>query len=126
MRCALQGETSLPEPTEAEIDEANKLKEEGNELMKQLQFDAAVNKYNEAIKLNRDPVYFCNRYAILVRSFSCDCVCRCVECGFASFRAAAYCRMEQYDLAIQDCRTALALDPTYSKAYGRMGCVICC
>ncbi|KAK6019706.1 tetratricopeptide repeat protein [Ostertagia ostertagi] len=90
------GEDKLPEPTEAEIAEANKLKEEGNDLMKASQFDAAVSKYNEAIKLNRDPVYFCNR-------------------------AAAYCRLEQYDLAIQDCRTALALDPKYSKAYGRMG-----
>lgn len=56
-------------------------------------------KYNEAIKLNRDPIYFCNR-------------------------AAAYCRLEQYDLAIQDCRTALALDPKYAKAYGRMGFVL--
>lgn len=37
------------------------------------------------------------------------------------FSAAAYCRLEQYDLAIQDCRAALALDPKYSKAYGRMG-----
>lgn len=93
----------------------------------------------QAIKLHRDPIYFCNR-------------------------AAAYCRLEQYDLAIQvwemrnrldtqtlsmilsvencplipisfmcwrlfiycleDCRTALALDPNYSKAYGRMGWAI--
>lgn len=37
------------------------------------------------------------------------------------FSAAAYCRQEQYDLAIQDCRTALALEPNYAKAYGRMG-----
>lgn len=95
------GESKLPEPTQAEIAEANKLKEEGNDLMKLSQFDAAVSKYNEAIKLNRDPVYFCNR-------------------------AAAYCRLEQYDLAIQDCRTALALDPKYSKAYGRMGLALSC
>ncbi|VDL86128.1 unnamed protein product [Nippostrongylus brasiliensis] len=95
------GEDKLPELTEAEIAEANKLKEEGNDLMKSSQFDAAVSKYNEAIKLNRDPVYFCNR-------------------------AAAYCRLEQYDLAIQDCRTALALDPKYSKAYGRMGLALSC
>ncbi|CAI4226213.1 unnamed protein product [Auanema sp. JU1783] len=95
------GETALPTPTESEIVQANKLKEEGNELMKASKFDAAVNKYNEAIKLNRDPVYFCNR-------------------------AAAFCRLEQYDLAIQDCRTALALDPNYSKAYGRMGLALSC
>lgn len=95
------GEAEFPKPTEAEIGQANKLKEEGNAFMKASQFEAAVNKYNEAIKLNRDPAYFCNR-------------------------AAAYCRLEQYDLAIQDCRTALALDPKYSKAYGRMGLALSC
>ncbi|EFO91456.1 CRE-SGT-1 protein [Caenorhabditis remanei] len=95
------GESALPTPSDADISQANKLKEEGNDLMKASQFDAAVQKYNAAIKLNRDPVYFCNR-------------------------AAAYCRLEQYDLAIQDCRTALALDPTYSKAWGRMGLAYSC
>ncbi|KHN72372.1 Small glutamine-rich tetratricopeptide repeat-containing protein beta [Toxocara canis] len=78
------GETALPEPTEAEVALANKLKEEGNAHMKASEFDAAINK------------------------------------------AAAYCRLEQYDLAIQDCRTALALDPRYSKAYGRMGLALSC
>jgi small glutamine-rich tetratricopeptide repeat-containing protein alpha len=77
------------------------LKEEGNELVKASKFQEAVQKYNEAIKLNRDPIYFCNR-------------------------AAAYCRLEQNDLAIQDCRTALALDPNYAKAYGRMGVALSC
>lgn len=96
-----KGTTALLQPTEAEIAQANKLKEEGNTLMKASQFDAAINKYNEAIMLNRDPAYFCNR-------------------------AAAYCRLEQYDLAIQDCRTALALEPNYSKAYGRMGLALSC
>ncbi|VDK41862.1 unnamed protein product [Anisakis simplex] len=100
------GETALPEPTEAEIAQANKLKEEGNAHMKASEFDAAINKYNEAIKLNRDPAYFLE---------------------FSSMNmAAAYCRLEQYDLAIQDCRTALALDPHYSKAYGRMGLALSC
>ncbi|TKR77995.1 hypothetical protein L596_018875 [Steinernema carpocapsae] len=81
--------------------EANKLKEDGNDLMKNGQFNEAIEKYNSAIKLSKDPVFFCNR-------------------------AAAYCRTEQYDLAIQDCRTALALDPNYSKAYGRMGLALSC
>ncbi|GMR36095.1 hypothetical protein PMAYCL1PPCAC_06290, partial [Pristionchus mayeri] len=95
------GADPLPEPTPAEIERANVLKEEGNDLMKATKFDDAIQKYNEAIKLHRDPIYFCNR-------------------------AAAYCRLEQYDLAIQDCRTALALDPNYSKAYGRMGLALSC
>lgn len=75
------------------------MKEEGNKLVKSGQLDEGVLKYNEAIQLNRDPIYFCNR-------------------------AAAYCILKQYDLAIQDCRTALALKPNYAKAYGRMGFVL--
>lgn len=94
-------EEEFTEPTKADIDQANKLKEEGNELVKASKFNEAVQKYNEAIKLNRDPIYFCNR-------------------------AAAYCRLEKNDLAIQDCRTALALDPNYAKAYGRMGVALSC
>ncbi|VDN04634.1 unnamed protein product [Thelazia callipaeda] len=92
---------AAPTPTVEDIKLANNLKEEGNVLMKASRFDDAVLKYNEAIKLHKDPAYFCNR-------------------------AAAYCRLEQYDLAIQDCRAALALDPKYSKAYGRMGLAYSC
>lgn len=95
------GFDDFPKPTAEQIKTANNLKEEGNALMKSSQFEEAVLKYNEAIKLNKDPAYFCNR-------------------------AAAYCRLEQYDLAIQDCRAALALDTKYSKAYGRMGLAFSC
>uniref|UniRef100_A0A914D7T4 SGTA homodimerisation domain-containing protein n=1 Tax=Acrobeloides nanus TaxID=290746 RepID=A0A914D7T4_9BILA len=91
----------FPTPTQAEIEQANRLKEEGNDLVKASKFEDAILRYNQAIKLNRDPIYFCNR-------------------------AAAYCRLDQYDLAIQDCRTALALDPKYAKAYGRMGLALSC
>lgn len=49
-------------PTQAEINQANKLKEEGNELVKAGKLDDAIIKYNDAIKFNRDPIYFCNRY----------------------------------------------------------------
>jgi small glutamine-rich tetratricopeptide repeat-containing protein alpha len=84
------------EPSENNIKKANALKEEGNECVKASKFNDAIEKYTEAIKLNRDPVYFCNR-------------------------AAAYCRLEKFDLAIEDCRSALELDENYAKAYGRMG-----
>ena len=40
-----------------------------------------------------------------------------------NFRAAAYGKLEQHDLSIQDCRKAVSIDPHYSKAYGRMGWV---
>jgi small glutamine-rich tetratricopeptide repeat-containing protein alpha len=95
------GEEEFPAPSADDIQRANALKEEGNECVKASKFNDAIEKYNQAIKLNRDPVYFCNR-------------------------AAAYCRLEQYDLAIQDCRTALALDENYAKAYGRMGLALSC
>jgi len=91
----------FPTATPQDMEKANALKEEGNEFVKAGKFNEAVEKYNQAIKLNRDPVYFCNR-------------------------AAAYCRLEQYDLAIQDCRTALALDEKYAKAYGRLGLALSC
>jgi len=94
-------EEEFPTPSQADIEHANRLKEEGNELVKASKYDEAIVKYNEAIKLYRDPIYFCNR-------------------------AAVYCRLEQFDLAIQDCRTALALDPQYAKAYGRMGVALSC
>lgn len=97
----LTGEDEPCAPTAEEIAEANKLKEEGNEFVKASKFEEAIEKYNQAIKLARDPVYFCNR-------------------------AAAFCRLEQFDLAIQDCRTALALDEKYAKAYGRMGLAFSC
>jgi len=89
-------EGDFPQTSQADVEKAKKLKEEGNELVKKAKYQEAIDKYNEAIKLDRDPTYFCNR-------------------------AAAYCRLDQNDLAIQDCRTALSLDPTYAKAYGRMG-----
>jgi small glutamine-rich tetratricopeptide repeat-containing protein alpha len=85
-----------PEPSEADKNTAEKLKNDGNELMKVSNFEAAVQKYTEAIKLVKSAVFFCNR-------------------------AAAYSKLEQHDLSIQDCRAALALDPQYAKAYGRMG-----
>uniref|UniRef100_A0AC35F5G7 Small glutamine-rich tetratricopeptide repeat-containing protein alpha n=1 Tax=Panagrolaimus sp. PS1159 TaxID=55785 RepID=A0AC35F5G7_9BILA len=66
------------------------------ECVKASKFNDAIEKYNEAIKLNPDPSYFCNR-------------------------AAAFCYLKQYDLAIQDCRSALEIDDKCAKAYGRMG-----
>uniref|UniRef100_A0A183HXH9 TPR_REGION domain-containing protein n=1 Tax=Onchocerca flexuosa TaxID=387005 RepID=A0A183HXH9_9BILA len=55
------GIDDFPKPTTEEIQQANNLKEEGNTLMKSSQFEDAILKYNEAIKLNKDPAYFCNR-----------------------------------------------------------------
>uniref|UniRef100_A0A0K0E2H2 TPR_REGION domain-containing protein n=1 Tax=Strongyloides stercoralis TaxID=6248 RepID=A0A0K0E2H2_STRER len=81
--------------------EAESLKEKGNSELQQSNFDKALEYYNEAIKLNPKPVYFCNR-------------------------AAAYCRIGRHDRAIHDCRVAIGLDPNYGKAYGRLGLALSC
>lgn len=52
---------------------------------------------NRAIQLDgHNAVYYCNR-------------------------AAVHSKLGNHTLAIKDCRTALSIDPTYSKAYGRLG-----
>lgn len=38
-----------------------------------------------------------------------------------SLRAAAYSKLGNYAGAVQDCERAIGIDPSYSKAYGRMG-----
>ncbi|XP_044755816.1 small glutamine-rich tetratricopeptide repeat-containing protein alpha-like [Coccinella septempunctata] len=85
--------------TVSEEDErkAEEFKNRGNALMTDNDFKTAVEEYTKAIALNpKNPVYFCNR-------------------------AAAYNKAEQPLNAILDCKTAIKLDPKYSKAYGRMG-----
>jgi tetratricopeptide (TPR) repeat protein len=36
-------------------------------------------------------------------------------------RAAAYTKLEEFELAIEDCEKGIEVDPLYSKAYARMG-----
>lgn len=77
--------------------QAEKLKNEGNNLMKTEQFPEALLCYSKAIELDgRNAVYYCNR-------------------------AAAHSKLNQHQAAIDDCKKAIAIDPLYSKAYGRMG-----
>ncbi|KAL8584574.1 hypothetical protein ACOMHN_002304 [Nucella lapillus] len=88
---------SLHEPSAEERDEAEKLKNKGNEFMKAEKFSDALESYTQAIKRDgRNAVYFCNR-------------------------AAAYSKLNKHQQAIEDCNRALTIDPSYSKAYGRMG-----
>ena len=66
-----------------------------NELYKSGKFTEAVSKYTEAIKRNpKLAKYLANR-------------------------AAAYIKLMQFHLAVQDCDAAIALDPNYSKAYSK-------
>ncbi|XP_026318777.1 small glutamine-rich tetratricopeptide repeat-containing protein alpha-like [Hyposmocoma kahamanoa] len=77
--------------------EAEKLKNEGNELMKAERHREALEKYTRAIELvPTNAVYFCNR-------------------------AAAHFKLGEHEAAIADCTAALALQPDYGKAHGRLG-----
>ncbi|CAH4034874.1 small glutamine-rich tetratricopeptide repeat-containing protein alpha-like [Pieris brassicae] len=81
----------------ADLAEAEKLKNEGNELMKTEHFREAMEKYSKAIEIDpRNSVYFCNR-------------------------AAAHFKLGEHEGAVADCMAALALQPNYGKAHGRLG-----
>lgn len=43
------------------------------------------------------------------------------DCCDCSLRAAAHSKLGNYTEATGDCERAIAIDPSYSKAYGRMG-----
>ncbi|KAK3858791.1 hypothetical protein Pcinc_035044 [Petrolisthes cinctipes] len=89
-----------PPPAEATPDEkaeAETLKNEGNQLMRDEKFAEALDCYTKAIsKDSRNAVYYCNR-------------------------AAAHSKLNNHREAIEDCKRALQIEPQYSKAYGRMG-----
>lgn len=89
---------SAPAPaTDAEKLEAEELKIRGNNLMKDERFQDALDCYTKAIKLDgNNPVYYCNR-------------------------AAAHSRLNNHQATIEDCQAALKIEPSYSKAYGRLG-----
>ncbi|XP_035826053.1 small glutamine-rich tetratricopeptide repeat-containing protein alpha [Aplysia californica] len=88
---------SLHEASPDQKEEAERLKNKGNEFMKSEKYSDALESYSQAIRLDpRNAVYFCNR-------------------------AAAYSKLNKHQQAIEDCNRALAIDPSYSKAYGRMG-----
>jgi len=84
-------------PSSADKEEAERLKTEGNNLMRTEKFQDALGMYTKAIELDgSNPVFYCNR-------------------------AAAHSKMNNHHLAIEDCQRAVDMDPSYSKAYGRMG-----
>ncbi|XP_043278936.1 small glutamine-rich tetratricopeptide repeat-containing protein alpha-like [Venturia canescens] len=85
------------EATAEEKAEAERLKTEGNNFMKEEKPHDALRSYTKAIELDGSKaVYYCNR-------------------------AAVHSKMGNHQLAIKDAMTALSIDPSYSKAYARMG-----
>ena len=69
-------------------------------LVRNFKLNILVNLNFRAVQSDgRNPVYYCNR-------------------------AAAYSKLDNNSKAIEDCDTAILLDPKYSKAYGRKGYVL--
>lgn len=76
---------------------ADMFKLKGNRSMQSKSYSEAVELYTCAIALcQRNAVYFCNR-------------------------AAAFTEMHKYTEAIRDCLKSIEINPSYSKAYSRLG-----
>jgi len=86
-----------PELTkEQKEEEGNKHKNKANDLLKDRKWAEAVEEYTTAIKFCQNAVFYANR---------------AVPLG----------KLQRFPEAIQDCKSAIACDPTYAKAYMRLG-----
>lgn len=88
-------------PSKAELEkQAEEMKIKGNTAINSKDYENAVKFYSEALALSSDGpnshVYYSNR-------------------------AAAYCHLNRYQDAVDDCHSSLALFPDYVKAYSRLG-----
>lgn len=89
--------TTAPAPASAEDQAAaEQHKTDGNKSMSAKDYGAAIASYGKAIDLHKSPVYYSNR-------------------------AAAYSQVGQHDKAVQDARDAAKIDPSFAKAYSRLG-----
>lgn len=76
---------------------AEQFKLEGNRAIAQRDYTLAIEKYTQALALNPDnAIYLSNR-------------------------AAAYSNNREHEKAVADAKKALELDPSYTKAYSRLG-----
>lgn len=77
--------------------ESDKLKSEGNAAMLRKDYDSAIASYTQALNASKNnPIYLSNR-------------------------AAAYSAASQHDKAAEDAEFATVVDPSYSKAWSRLG-----
>ena len=104
MASATSSATSAPKsakPSEGDQKQAaEEHKKEGNAFMSSKSYNAAIEAYTKAVKLDpSNPVYYSNR-------------------------AAAYSSKEDHDNAIIDAKKAIEADPSFAKAYSRLGWAI--
>lgn len=84
-------------PSAQDIARADALKGQGNSAMQRKDYTAAVDFYTQALNIvPKNTIYLSNR-------------------------AAAYSNLQKYDEAIQDAQIAVDTDPTYTKAWSRLG-----
>ncbi|KAM6498004.1 cytoplasmic protein [Amanita muscaria] len=85
------------EPTKANKENAEKLKQEGNTFMSSKKYDEAIEAYTKAIAHDStNPVYYSNR-------------------------AAAHSSKSDHLAAVGDAEKAISVDPKFVKAYHRLG-----
>ncbi|KAH8808137.1 hsc70 cochaperone [Xylogone sp. PMI_703] len=85
------------EPTEEQKKEADALKSKGNAAMAKKNYSEAIDLYTQALKLvPNNPIFLSNR-------------------------AAAYSASRDHESAMIDAEAAVKVDPTYTKAWSRLG-----
>eukprot|EP00979_Chaetoceros_neogracilis_P000511 scaffold118_cov251-Chaetoceros_neogracile.AAC.2 len=98
--CASDFDPTLVETPNDKLEEANRLKVNGNKAMARTQYSEAIKLYSNALRLApagpQSHVYFSNR-------------------------AAALCYLARYEEAELDAERALALHPEFGKAHARLG-----
>ncbi|EHK49175.1 uncharacterized protein TrAtP1_000223 [Trichoderma atroviride] len=88
---------SVPEPSDAQKKEAESLKSKGNAAMAQKDYASAIDLYTQALALHPS------------------------NAVFLSNRAAAHSAARDHESARVDAEAAVAIDPTYTKAWSRLG-----
>lgn len=90
-------EINIPEDDAETKAKAEDLKMQGNKAMANKDYELAINKYTEAIKvLPTNAIYYANR-------------------------AAAHSSLKEYDQAVKDAESAISIDPSYFRGYSRLG-----
>ncbi|KAM0252831.1 hypothetical protein ACHAQJ_007516 [Trichoderma viride] len=89
--------SAIPEPSDAQKKEAESLKSKGNAAMAQKDYAGAINLYTEALGLHPS------------------------NAVFLSNRAAAHSAAKDHASARIDAEAAVAIDPSYTKAWSRLG-----